>query len=138
MQNESICIICFDNQNLKKNELCYNKCNFFYHENCYTNWQKTKTQRNATCILCKEPILNFITGEVSLINPLVRHNNVVFNTPPPPPPPPYPPPLPATNTNENEEDEELICNDNCIKKMLTILIITMLALVVATFFLTLI
>lgn len=133
------CIICFESENVKKNELCYNKCNFFYHENCYIQWQKTKTQRNATCILCKEPILNFITGEVSLINPLVRHNNVVFNTTlPPPPPPPYPPPPPTTNTNENEEGEELICNDNCIKKMLTMLIITMLALVAATFFLTLI
>ena len=27
MQNESVCIICFGENNLK-NDLCYNKCNF--------------------------------------------------------------------------------------------------------------
>ena len=137
MQKESICIICFGNENIKKNKLCYNKCNFFYHENCYIEWQKTKTQRNATCILCKEPILNFITGEVSLINPLVRHNNVVFNTTPPPPPP-YPPPPPATNTNENEEGDTRGMNDACIKKTLMTLLVTMLVLITLTFILALI
>ena len=127
MQNESICIICFGNENLKKNKLCYNKCNFFYHETCYTNWQKSVAQTNATCIVCKDPVLNFITGEVSLINPLIRHNDIEFNN----------------NTNEpttyesEDEDERVGQTVSCIKKLLIMLIITMLALVIATCFLTL-
>jgi len=124
MQNESICIICFGSENLKKNQLCYNKCNFFYHENCYINWQKTKTQRNTTCIVCKDPVLNFITGEVSVINPLVRYNDIELNN---------------NNTNYVDNESSLCGETNeCIKKLLAMLIITMLMLIVLTFLLTLI
>ena len=76
MQNELICIICFGTENLNTNGLCYNNCKFFYHKCCYIQWQKVQQNDQSTCIICKEPIINFITGEVSLINPLARFNNL--------------------------------------------------------------
>ena len=124
MQNESVCIICFGENNLKKNNLCYNKCNFFYHETCYTHWQKTQNQSDATCIVCKEPILNFITGDVSLINPLVRHNDIEFNN--------------ANNVTENQQDNTRETNDVCIKQTLIVLLVSMLVLITLTFILALI
>lgn len=123
MQNESVCIICFGENNLKKNDLCYNKCNFFYHEKCYTHWQKTQNQSESTCIVCKDPILNFITGEVSLINPLVRHNDIEFNN--------------NTNVTENQENNTRETNDVCIKQTLIVLLVSMLVLITLTFILAL-
>lgn len=123
MQNESVCIICFGENNLKKNDLCYNKCNFFYHEKCYTHWQKTQNHIESTCIVCKDPILNFITGEVSLINPLVRHNDIEFNN---------------NNVTENQENNTRETNDVCIKQTLIVLLVSMLVLITLTFILALI
>ena len=154
MQNELICIICFGTENLNSNELCYNNCKFFYHKCCYIQWQKAQQNEHATCIICKDPIINFITGKVSLINPLARFNNLEIennnaNTtrqlylPPPPPPPPLPPaslyPAPSLRqssisssaSNESEGDD----NDTMVKLLCCGLII-MLALVITTVLLT--
>jgi hypothetical protein len=65
------CIICFEENNLKKNTICENGCNFYYHEECYIEWQKR--ERHPVCLVCKESVPNLITGEFSLINPLNRH-----------------------------------------------------------------
>lgn len=151
MQNELICIICFGKENLKSNKLCYNNCKFFYHKCCYIQWQKVQQNEQSTCIICKEPIINFITGEVSLINPLARFNNLEIeninaNTarqlylppPPPPPPPPYPPPSlrqPSISLVSNESQDDDRYNEFMVKLLCSALII-MLALVITTVLLT--
>ena len=83
---------------------------------------KTQNQSESTCIVCKDPILNFITGEVSLINPLVRHNDIEFNN---------------NNVTENQENNTRETNDVCIKQTLIVLLVSMLVLITLTFILAL-
>jgi hypothetical protein len=63
MDNDKICIICYDKVGTTKyNTIC--SCNFYYHQDCYLEWINI----NSICLICRKSITK--TQVLETINPL--------------------------------------------------------------------